>query len=186
MRSNLPPSLIPSSVDTGMPVDLRSDVPLEPENVSQPHRPQIDIVNHIHQSLTRKRAHFSFPTSLVFSDPPTKDSAEYPHRTDAELLKPNSFFPLLLADGDSAEVVGYECSLAEYWDVLQPYPPGAGNELAMVTKDLILDALRYLDRSKGVEWNKQLRAKKDPDSFIISGEYLSIPSSPLLAHEICR
>jgi hypothetical protein len=182
--TSIGPPPIATPIATDMPVDRHPDIIPEPENMHQPHHPQIGIVDHIYHLLTRKRADFSFPPSLVFSVPPTKDSAQYSHRTNAQLLRPNSYCGLSLKDDDSAEVVGYECLLAEYWDVLQPYLSGVGNELAIATKDLIIEALHHLDRSKGAEWDKQLHAKQNPDSFIISGEYPFIPPSFLFAHEV--
>jgi hypothetical protein len=178
-RSIIPP-LLPSSSPPPIPTDAvhsgnnSSPAPAAPlDSITGPRVSQADSTGHIRRLLSQKRANFVFPSSLVFAVPPTKDSNQYQPRVDSQLSLLNSYNPLSLGDDDSAAVVSYEYLLIEYLGVLNVCPPQDGYTSASeveVTKDEILDALRYLDRGKGNEWNKQLRAQLDRDTFIITGK----------------
>lgn len=136
--------------------------------------PQINQSSHIRHLISQKRANFEFPLSLVFITPPTKDSTHYQLKVvDNQLLSPNSHYPLSLHDDDSGAVVGFEYLLVDYLSVLNALPLQDGDTSVSevtTTRDEILDTMRYLDRKKGDEWNKQLCAQLNPNSFIISGE----------------
>lgn len=171
-----PPSFdtppIPADTTTGGDnTDLpSSDAPLGPVLGFQ--IPRVHMIDHIRQMLSRKRAGFDFPSSLVFAAPPTKDSNRYPSRTISHLLIPNSYHPLSLVDNDSAAVISYEYLLVEHLDVLNSLPLqteyGSAFEVETLRNE-ILETLQYLDRRKGDEWNKQLRVQLNPGTFIISG-----------------
>lgn len=135
--------------------------------------PQINPIGPIQHLLSQKRANFDFPSSIVFAVPPSKDSNRYQLRVNGQLLLPNSYHPLSIVHEDSLAVVSYEYSLVEYLDVLNAFSFQDGNISASeveIVKDEILDTLRYLDRRKGDEWDKQLCAQLNPNTFIISGE----------------
>ena len=124
--------------------------------------------------LSRKHENFNFPPSLIFIAPPTKDSNRYQLRVDSQLLLLNSYNPLSPADNDSVAVVSYERLLVEHLGVLTALPLQDAWHVSAreveTTKAEILETLRYLDRKKGDEWNKQLCAQLNPNTFIISGE----------------
>lgn len=133
----------------------------------------LDTINYIRDLLSRKRASFCFPPSLVFATPPTKDSNSYRLRDNNELLSPNSYHPLSLADDDSVAVVSYEHLLVEYMVMLDAIPLQDGHASASEARaleDEIFNTLRHLDQRKGREWDKQLCARVNPDTFIISGK----------------
>jgi hypothetical protein len=130
-------------------------------------------INYVRDLLSRQGVNFYFPPSLVFATPPNEDSNRYRLRGDNELLSPNSYHPLSLIDNDSAAVVSYEYLLVEYMDVLDSLPLQDGNASvseARALKDEIFTTLRHLDQKKGNEWNKQLAARVNPDTFVISGK----------------
>lgn len=94
-------------------------------------------------------------------------------RVDDQLSLLNSYHPLSLVDNDSVAVVSYEHLLVDYLGVLTALLLQDGHAFAYeaeITKAEILDTLQYLDRKKGNEWDKQLYAQLNPNTFIISGE----------------
>ena len=116
--------------------------------------PRINMISHIRHRLSKKRAGFDFPSSLVFVAPPTKDSSRYPSRVSSQLLVPNLYHPLSLADNDSALVISYEYLLVEHLDILNALPLQEGHASPFEVETLrteILDTLQYLDRRKGDE-----------------------------------
>ena len=174
-----PPS--PSLATPHIPLDMvveGDDIDFPSSGTSQnpvpsSRTPQPDMISHIRHMLSQKRAYFDFPPSLVFTVPPTKDSDRYSLRIASQLLVPNSYHPLSLADEDSTAVVSYELFLVEYLDVLNALPLPEVHASASEGEDLrneVLDTLRRLDQSRGDEWNKQLYAQLNPSTFVISGK----------------
>lgn len=179
MRSALhPPS--PSLATPTIPVDavVGGDSTNSPgleashDPVPNSQTPQHDPIGHVRTIVSQMRAHFNFPPSLVFTQPPTKDSDGYVSGIGGQLLVPNSHCPLSLVDNDSAAVVSYELFLVEYLNVLNGLPlqdHASAFEVESLRNE-ILDTLGQLDQRKGNEWNKQLYAQLNPNTFIISGE----------------
>ena len=109
----------------------------------------------------------------VFVAPPTEDSSCYSPRAVNQLLVPNSYHPVSLVNINSVAVISYKYLLVEYLDMLNSLPPQAGHASVYQVETLrskILNTLQYLDQRRGDEWNKQLQAQLDPNTFIISGK----------------
>ena len=122
--------------------------------------------------LRVRNAAWRFPTSLVFATPPTGDSSNFTPRTTAELRYPNSTFRLSLRDQESAQVVGYECFLAETLQVLESSSVDEGDPLAAQITESVnttLDILVTLDKHKGAEWDRQVRTQRSPDTYVLTG-----------------
>ena len=173
----LPPSFVtlPMTMDTATDVDDVNSPSSETSQNPVPdfQTPYINMVDHVRQMLSQKRTSFDFPPSLVFVAPPTEDLSCYSPRAVDQLSVPNSYYPLSLVDVDSVAVISYEYLLVEYLDVLDSLPPQAGHASVYQVETLrseILDTLQYLDRRRGDEWNKQLQAQLDPNTFVISGK----------------
>lgn len=127
-----------------------------------------DVVYHLHTC----NAAWSFPTSLVFEIPPTKDSFDFTPKAVEELRCPNSAFRLSLRDQESARVVGYECFLNEALQVLESHLIDENcPTVARIAEsiDKILDILTTLDKQKGNEWDRQLRAQRSPNTYVLTG-----------------
>ena len=129
--------------------------------------------------LRVRDAAWRFPASLVFATPPTEDSLDFTPRTVAELRYPNSTFPLSLRDQESAQVIGYESFLNETLQVLESHSLHEDDPLtAQITESVntTLNILATLDKHKGAEWDRQVRAQRSPDTYVLTGVY--IPSAP--------
>ena len=168
------PSSPPVSADAGNSGHNNSpSLDPSPDPTASSQMLQINSINYIRHLLSQKRANFDFPPSLVFAVPPTEDSNRYHPSADDRLLLPNSYHPLSLSDNNSVSVVTYEYLLVEHLNVLNALPLQDGCTSASeveTTRNEILGTLRYLDQRKGDAWNKQLRVRLNPNTFIISGE----------------
>lgn len=184
---SVPPVYAPPSPPPPPPPPQRRTV-LVPAEVDNPHGPDVPeshlsststsierVVHYLHV----RNAGWRFPASLVFATPPTEDSPDFTLRSLTELRYPNSTFRLSLRDEESAQVIGYECFLNETLQVLESYAPPEGDPLAARVTESInttLDILVALEKHKGAEWDRQLRAQRSPDTFLLTGAY--IPSLP--------
>ena len=139
------------------------------------------VMHHVHV----RNAAWRFPPSLVFATPPTEDSSNFTPRTIAGLRFPNSTFPLSLRDQESAQVVGYECFLNETLQVLESYIVHEDDPLATQIAEsinTILDILIALETHKGAGWDRQVRAKKSPDTYVLTGSCIPLyPYSHLIS-----
>lgn len=139
------------------------------------------VVERVIYQLRVRNAAWRFPTSLVFVTPPTENSPNFTPRAVEELRRSNYTFPLSLRDQESAQVVGYECFLNETLQVLESCVVHENDLLAaQITGSIntILDILVTLETHKGVEWDRQVRGKRSPDTYILTGA--CIPLLPCL------
>jgi len=163
----IPTDVVVGGDNTNSPGFNTSHVP-----VPSSQTPQHDTISHVRHMLSQMQAHFDFPPSLVFTPPPTKDSDGYSLRIGSQLLVPNSYLSLSLIDDDSAAVISYELFLIKHLNVLNALPlQGHASTFEVESlRNKVLDTLEQLDQRKGNEWNKQLHAQLNPNTFIISGE----------------
>ena len=156
----------PPQAEAGISQGLEN---LEPPSLSTPNTIEYTI-NFLHARISAWR----FPTSLVFAPPPTKDSPHFTLKTATELRVGGSSFRLSIRDRESSRVVGYECFLLDTLQLLEAYDLPGDDPMATQTAEsiaTILAILATLDTNKGVEWDRQVRAQKDLDTYLLTGVY---------------
>lgn len=190
MRAPLPPQPQQGQV-ASVPVttaEVDTDFPDSPLPNPSPHSSSV-AVGHAMDFLQMRNAAWKFPTSLVFAPPPMKDSPNFTPRTGEELRYPNSTFPLSLRDQESSQVIGYECFLNESLQVLELHVVHDDGPLATRIAEsinTILDTLATLETSKGIEWDRQVRAEKSPDTYVLTGTRTSPSLVPVLSARLDR
>lgn len=159
------------------------DDPYVPDAVNPPPPPSISTtIERIAHYLHVYDDEWSFPTSLVFEAPPSRDSLNFTPRTAEELRYPNSTFHLSLQDQESSQVVGCECFLNQALQILESHTvPARDPVAAQITESFnkALDMLVTLDKQKGAEWDRQVRAQRSPGTYVLTGG-----RAPLLPHII--
>lgn len=151
--------------------------------------PSPAIAEHVVHYLHIRNAAWKFPVPLVFEAPPAKHSSSFTPRTVEELRYPNSTFHLSPHDSNSAQVIGYECFLTETLQVLESAVIPESDPLgARVVESVntIFDTLATLDRQKGAEWNRQVRAQRSPDTYVLTGACAPAPPCLISSARIDR